>query len=87
MAKKFDHERAKLRARGRRDHDYKAAAGKRGKEAKAEAQKVAKRVAQGRKSTSKTARLSGKAIRITGDEAAAIAAKHGAIYSPPEARR
>lgn len=83
---KFDHERAKLRERGRRDHDYEAAAEKRRKEAKSEAQKVASRVSQGRKSTSKTARLSGKVIRITGEEAIAIAAEHGAIYSPPEAR-
>lgn len=87
LVKRFDHEKAKLKARGRRDHDYEADAEKRKKANKVEARQVAKRVAQGRKGTSKTARRSGKVVHITGEEAAAIAAKYGAIYSPPRERK
>lgn len=87
MVKRFDHENAKLKARGRRDHDYEAAAEKRKKANKVEARQVAARVAQGRKRTSKTARRSGKVVQITGEAAAAIAAKYGAIYSPPRPQK
>jgi hypothetical protein len=85
MAKKFDHERVKLKARGRRDHDYKADAESRRKAAKDEARQVSQRIAKGLKGTGKTARRSGPVTRITGEAAAAIAAKYGAVYSPPGA--
>jgi len=86
MVKRFDHDKAKLKTRGRRDHDYKADAEKRRKATKAEARQVAQRVAKGRKGTGKTARRSGKVVHITGEAAVAIAAEYGAVYSPPGAR-
>lgn len=86
MVKKFDHEKAKLRTRGRRDHDYKLADEKRRAVVKAEAEQVARRAAAGRPNKSKTARLSGPVTLIVGEEAAAIAARYGVEFSPSKPR-
>lgn len=81
MPKKLNYEQVMAKSRGRRDHDYAADADRRLRADKDDAARLAGRMAAGRLSKSKTARMSGQVTRIEGEAAAAIAAKYNAPLS------
>lgn len=81
MPKKLNYEEVWAKTRGRRDHDHAADAERRHRADKDDAARLAKRIAAGRPSKSKSARMSGKVTRIEGDAAAAIAAQYSAPLS------
>ncbi len=74
MSKKIDHSERNARARGHRDHDYRADTKRKREGAKREQERWVARVKAGRPSRSKVARKSGPVTIVSGPEAERIIA-------------